>query len=260
MSTTARRSDGVQVLSRATHILRALAGRSEPVGLGELSRQVGLPRSTVYRIALTLAAEGFVEMGEGNRGLRIGPELARLAGLGGSTLVQLAHPFMERLSLAVNETVDLAVLDGSCVRFVDQVAGSQRLRAVSVVGEAFPLHSTANGKALLAALAPEEARRRLSTTRLARLTEHTIVSRQKLLSELAAVRRSGVAYDREEHTLQICAVGAAVRSLHGDLGALTVAAPAQRFYGREDLLAGALLEAADGVNAALRAPGMLAGG
>jgi DNA-binding IclR family transcriptional regulator len=249
-----RRHDGVKVISRAAEMLRALADSREGLSLAELARQVGLPRSTVYRIAAALAAEGFVFMTGSQRGVRLGPELAQLALRARGSLQEVARPHMEKLAGAVNETVDLAVLRDGRVRFIDQVAGTQRLRAEAVVGEVYPAHCTANGKALLATLSEQALRALLQDNRLQRFTPHTTVSQAKLLAELEEVRATGIAFDREEHTLQICAVGAVIRDAFGETAALTVAAPSHRFYGREKRLATALMAATRRVNAALRVP------
>jgi DNA-binding IclR family transcriptional regulator len=146
---------------------------------------------------------------------------------------------MERLFDEFEETVDCAVLDGDRVRFVDQIPGPHRLRAVSVVGLSFPLHSTANGKAVLAELAPDELERMLPA-RLKRYTKHTLTTRAALLEELATIRETGVAFDREEHTIGISAGGIAVRDPSGEFAALTVPMPTQRFVGREAELTRAL--------------------
>jgi DNA-binding IclR family transcriptional regulator len=126
--------------------------------------------------------------------------------------------------------VDLSVLSHSRALFIDQVVAPHRLRAVSAVGAAFPLHCTANGKAFLAALPPP----RLAglSGNLDRLTPHTITEPAVLERELEQVRADGVAYDREEHTAGICAVAAIVRELAGIPLAVSVPMPAQRFYGR----------------------------
>ena len=108
-----------------------------------------------------------------------------------------------------SETVDLAVLSGDHVVFIDQVARPQRLQTVSAVGVSFPLHSTANGKALLATLDEAEIRK-LLPARLRRLTCHTITSLDVLLAELEEVRDTGLAWDREENDIGICAVGSTV--------------------------------------------------
>ncbi|CFR90458.1 transcriptional regulator [Mycobacterium tuberculosis] len=150
------------------------------------------------------------------------------------------HPFLTELSRELDETVDLSILDGDRADVVDQVVPPQRLRAVSAVGESFPLYCCANGKALLAALPPERQARALPS-RLAPLTANTITDRAALRDELNRIRVDGVAYDREEQTEGICAVGAVLRGVSVELVAVSVPVPAQRFYGREAELAGALL-------------------
>ena len=106
----------------------------------------------MHRLTTALAMEGLVAAASPNGRVRLGPELTRLAV---GTRRELRHelrPFMQRLFERLNETVDCAILDGDHLRFVDQIAAPHRLRAVSAVGAVFPLHCTANGKALLAEL------------------------------------------------------------------------------------------------------------
>lgn len=243
---------GVQVISRVIAILRALADAPTGLGIAELSRIVGLPRSTVYRIVATLADDGFVTTGVGRRGLQLGPELAHLAAAAQRGLAEAAHPHMEKIAHAVNETVDLAVFQHGQVRFVDQVVGSQRLRAEVVIGELFPAYCTANGKAFLAALSPAALDAALAATPLIRRTPTTIVRTADLRQQLDEIRETGVAFDREEHTLQICAVGAVIRDQLGRVAAaITVATPASRFYGREAELAAVLLDGKEQIEGAL---------
>jgi DNA-binding IclR family transcriptional regulator len=124
-------------------------------------------------------------------------------------------------------------LDGTSVRFIDQVPAPRRLRTVSSVGELFPLHCTANGKALLATM-PEQQALGLLPKRLERFTPRTIVSHAALLVELETVRRDRVAYDREEHTEGICAAGAAILRTDGAaVAAISTPTPTQRFQGHE---------------------------
>jgi DNA-binding IclR family transcriptional regulator len=152
------------------------------------------------------------------------------------------RPHLQKLFDRLNETVDCAVLDGDHLRFVDQIAAPHRLRAVSAVGGTFPLHCTANGKALLAELTPDEVARVLPT-RLRRCTPSTITIRAELFEELDRVRQTNVAFDREEHTSGISAAGIAIRDPFGALAAISVPMPTQRFEGREAEIAAALVDA-----------------
>ncbi|MCV7093089.1 IclR family transcriptional regulator [Mycobacterium interjectum] len=228
---------GVQVIARAAEILRLLQAHPGGLSQAEIGERLGMARSTVSRILGALDDEGLVAA-RGARGpYRLGPEIARMAATVRLGVVMDVHPFMEELSRQLEETVDLSILDGDRVTFVDQVVSPHRLRAISAVGESFPLHCCANGKALLASLPPEQA----LPSRLARLTDNTITTPAALRRELERVRADGVAYDREEQTEGVCAVGAVLPGVGEQLVAVSVPVPAQRFYRRESELAQALL-------------------
>lgn len=237
---------GIQSIARAAMILRAVAARPAGIALPELAASVSLPKSTVHRIVGALAAEDLLE--NDSVTIRLGPGLTRLGAAARRPLAEVVRPALERLHASLGETVDLAVLDGPAARFVDQIAATHRLRAVSAVGLTFPLHCTANGKAMLAAL-DDSAALALLPRRLERLTPATITSRPALLAELARVRRDGVAFDREEHTEGISAVGAAVVNAGGGgppgvVGAISVPVPTARFRGNERAYARAVRAAA----------------
>ena len=142
------------------------------------------------------------------------------------------------------------MLRGDRIVFVDQVANVQRLQAVSAVGLAFPLYSTANGKAILATLTDERVGE-LLPRRLPKLTPNTIASRGELLAELAEVRSTGLGWDREENDVGICAVGAAIANPLGIAAAFAVPVPASRFYGREAELAAATRRALAAITASI---------
>lgn len=243
MQDTEERKSGIQAIARAGSVLRALESNPSGIGLADLAQQVDLPKSTVHRLVAALTTEGLAQTGSGGA-ITLGAGITRLAAARRDTLVQDLHPLLERLGANLEETVDLAILDGATARFVDQVPAPQRLRAVSAVGESFPLHCTANGKALLAALPPDEALG-LIPAELPRFTETTIITRDLLLADLKKVQEQGVAYDREEYTEGICATGAAVIGPDGRaVAAISVPVPAVRFHANEGAYAAAILEKA----------------
>lgn len=226
------RRDGVQVIARAADLLRALQGEPDGLSLRQLAERLGLPRSTVHRIAVALEKEEFVAEATTNGRLRLGPGLHRLAAASLRDISQPLRTYLKKLSDILNETVDLAVLEQGRVFFVDQIPVRQRLQAVSAVGTYFPAYCTANGKALLAQLPMEEVDGILPE-HLTPFTLNTIVSREELAAQLESIRLAQVAVDREEHTLGICGVGCAIRDAMGRLAAISVPMPAQRFYGNE---------------------------
>lgn len=238
---------GVQVVQRTAAILRTLAEHPEGLSLSEIARRVGLARSTVHRLVAALQAEQFLMPVSPNGKVRLGPGLASLAIAADRDLVRDLHPFLVRLSREINETVDLGVLIGDQVLFIDHVAAPRRLRAVSAVGALFPAHCPANGKVLLSTLSNEELVQLLPPV-LERLTPNTITDRDEFLRELEVARQQGVAYDREEHTVGICGLGAVVKDGSGWVGSVSVPMPAQRFYGNEAKLARELLRACEEIN------------
>jgi DNA-binding IclR family transcriptional regulator len=195
---------GVQVIARAAQVLRALEGEPQGLSLAQLSA-VHRMADAAWRSSLT--------------GLR---------------------PPLEELARTVGETVDLSVLDRDRVTIADQVTSSQRLRAVNVVGESVPLHCTASGKVFLAAMDQAALTQALPGT-LARLTPATITDPSVLAAELALTRARGYALDREEHADGICGTGVFLGLVADVPAAVSVPVPAQRFYGREHVVATVLL-------------------
>ena len=135
-----------------------------------------------------------------------------------------ARPFITRLSHELRETVDLASVRHDHLVFIDQVIGSHRLRTVSAVGETFPLHCTANGKAYLAGIDDAAIERLIGKSYEAR-TPNTLTKLNALLADLRLARKTGIAYDREEHTVGICAVGVALHDPLGNPVAISVPVP-----------------------------------
>ena len=230
----------VQVIARAAAILRALEDQTSGLSLGQIAQRVDLARSTVQRIVAALEAEKLVIAASPNGRVRLGPTILRLAASVRTDFVSLAHSFLVKLSTELRETVDLAVVKRDHMVFVDQVIGSQRLRTVSAVGESFPLYCTANGKAYLAQLDRPVIEQLIGRTYETR-TPRTLTQLEDLLKDLEDVQKTGVAFDREEHTLGICAAGVALRDALGNFVAVSVPVPAQRFKENQELIATRLL-------------------
>ncbi len=221
------KNQGIQVISRATDILRVLGQEQVGMSLGQIANRVELPRSTVQRIVAALAVEGFISIEKGNAGIRLGPEIQSLAQASAAAIRDRLRPIMKQISDLTGETVDLAVLDGNRMRFIDQIVGSQRLRTVSSIGESFPLTTTANGKAALACLDLTDATKLI----IAEFEERPEQARPlaELLAELDAIRNGALARDEDEHTDGVSAVGFAICEPGGEIYAISVPVPTSRF-------------------------------
>ncbi len=230
----------VQVIARAATILRALEDENAGLSLGQIAQRVNLARSTVQRIVAALETEKLVIAATPNGRVRLGPTILRLAASVRSDFISLARPFLEKLSAELEETVDLSTVKKDHLVFIDQVIGSHRLRTVSAVGETFPLHCTANGKAYLAQLSDAAIETLIGNTYGAQ-TPKTLTRLNALLADLRAARKDGVAFDREEHTLGICAAGVALHDPLGNAVGISVPVPTQRFHDRQTMIAEKLL-------------------
>lgn len=217
---------GIQVIARAAAILRVLRDSHSGMSLGQIAEQVGLPRSTVQRIVAALQQERLVIAQASGGGLRLGPELTTLAEAARFNVVERCRPLLTDLARKTGETVDLSVLRGTGMVFLDQIAGTQRLRAISSVGEVFPLTDTANGRACLAMLPEGEARDRTQEEWARRGISGDI---ERFMSMLSRMRDRGIAHDLDEHHEGISALGFAFRDLAGDLHAISVPVPSTRF-------------------------------
>jgi DNA-binding IclR family transcriptional regulator len=238
----ADRNGGIQVIARAAAVLRALKTSRSGLSLAQIAERVGLPRSTVQRIVNALQDERLVIASSTGVGFRLGPELHALAEAAHYNVADALRPLLQSLASQTGETVDLAVLRGGQMIFIDQVAGTQRLRAVSSVGDAFPLTDTANGKACLALMEDSEVQG-MAKAELGSKANTAFLKR--LSAEIASVREHGHALDLDEHTAGISAVGIAFRDVRGDCHAISIPAPSTRFAANHAALTAALMHAKD---------------
>ncbi|WP_290867339.1 IclR family transcriptional regulator [Aquabacterium sp.] len=222
---------GIQVIARAAAVLRALKDHPQGLSLGELAKLLGLARSTVQRIVEALDRENLVIAASPTRGVRLGPALLALAAATRFEVAEIARPILQEISLECGETVDLSILDGDKLVFVEQIVGVHRLRAESAIGVSFPLHSTAPGKAMLALMTDEERANLKPKLKLTRITRHTVSSWPVLMAELDKARETGLSHDLEENSMGISAVATALRVSTGEMIAISIPVPTQRFDG-----------------------------
>jgi IclR family transcriptional regulator, acetate operon repressor len=199
---------------------------------GEVASELGVARSTAHRLLTLLSSYGVVEQEAQGPKYRPGPLLAQLglATLQQHDIVEIVHPYMERLSDAVNETVHLMVLHGTDSVFVDSVeCRRQALRVSARTGLSYPAYATSGGKALLARLDDDAVRAIFSAETFSPATERTIGSVDGLLRELEEVRANGYATNWGESETGIAAVAIVQLTASGSVaGALCISAPEQR--------------------------------
>ena len=219
----------VQSVDRALELLEVLAKKGE-AGVTELAQEINVHKSTASRLIQALDKRGLVQqIGERGR-FRLGLGILKLAGAASSQIdaVSLAKPVAQDLATKVGETVNLAVLSGSEVLYVDQVAGPSALSMRAWVGQRVPAYCTATGKVLTAWL-DERERKNVLPKNLIKFTENTITNYQELETELSRVRKNGFAIALEEMESGLVAIAAPVKNAHQDvIAALVVSGPAFR--------------------------------
>jgi IclR family transcriptional regulator, acetate operon repressor len=236
-------SAGIRVIARAADILRSLGKHQDGLTLGEIAQLVSLPRSTVQRIVKALEDVNLVIAASPTGGVRLGPALIALAASAKQfSIDEFVKPAILQISKDTGETVDLAIMGTDKAVVVDQIPGTHPLVAVSETGSSLPLHCSASGKVLLAMLPADRLARIKSRLTLTALTKNSSLSWDTLEREIESIRRTGIAFDREEFRAGICAVAAGVRGPGNEVAAISIPVPSDRFRATEKALTKSLLD------------------
>jgi IclR family transcriptional regulator, acetate operon repressor len=244
-------------IGKTVAVLEALGECDFEASLAEITAIAGMPKTTTHRVLQELAQHRFV-VADGHGRYYIGPGFLSLAGkvLGQKHIGRQARVFVKELCDATGQAVHLAVRNGNNAIYIDKRDPPQPYQMASRVGMSIPLHCTSIGKAILAALPPDEAENLLLSTDLEQRTTRTLSSLPELREELAAIRQRGFAIDNEENEEGVRCVGAAVYGSVGDvIGAVSISALS--FSLTDERVAGVAAEvmnAAAGISEALGYP------
>lgn len=209
---------GVQSVDRAVTILEILA-REGDSGVTEIANELGVHKSTAFRLVATLDRRGLVEQDSDRGRYRLGVGLLRLAGATQRQLdlVQESRAVTRELAAEVGETINVTVMSEGAALYIDQVAGPSALQIHNWVGQRIPLHATSNGKALLAFSGLDPAD--VLHMPLERLTDHTLTTMREVQTELARVRERGYAVAVDELEAGLTAVAGPVFDANGEVTA-----------------------------------------
>lgn len=153
--------------------------------------------------------------------------------LRGADLSRICRPYLEAARDELQETIELAILDGRDNVYIAKVEADQRLKLVSQVGGRLPAHATALGKVLLAGLDDDELTERLRGVRLERYTDRTIAHPAQLREELQRTREQGYATDHGQYTPGVACVAVPIRDHQGTIvAAMSASAPEVRIHER----------------------------
>jgi DNA-binding IclR family transcriptional regulator len=251
MGTRKLKTPPAYVVTSADHALRVavMLQMEGPLTVSQVADRLGVARSTAHRLLSTLVYRDFAAQDD-QRSYHAGPVLAlgRRSYAGSSRLREAALPAMEQVVDAIGETANLTVRTGATARFLASVECRQVLRVGSREGMAFPAHRTSGGLVLLATLPPADVEALYPEEDYAgRLEERPDL--RKLASDLARVRKSGFALNRERSERGIVAVGVPVQDEDGTpVAGLSVSMPSVRYdRHRLPVLVETLRRAAEGI-------------
>jgi len=208
---------GTAAFSKFMDVLQRVAEAEQPPGVVDLARACGYPRPTVYRIVSALLEHGMITQRSEGGTYELGPRLLSLASRSWSRFdlrVALASE-LRALRDATGETVHMAVPSEGAMIYVEKLESPGPLRMVSRVGGRLSLHSSAVGKAYLAALPEADCEAILARLSMPGFMPNTLTTREAMRAELQRVREQGYAVDNEENEAGIVCYGVALLNPDG---------------------------------------------
>jgi IclR family transcriptional regulator, KDG regulon repressor len=204
-------SQSVRSVDRALDILLCFTREDSARSLTQIAEAIHMSKTTVHRLLATLENKRFITRDNATGLYRLGLRFIEMASLvlQDVELHRWAQPYLQRLAKEFGETVDLSILDGSHVIYLEVIESPQRVKLAAAVGQRLPACFTASGKALLAFL-PEEPVKKIISENLAATTNHNPVSIPEMIEDLRATAARGYAISEQEYEEEINAVAAPI--------------------------------------------------
>jgi len=217
-------------IHKAFHVLEFLAKAHEPVALSEVAGACELPKPSAVRLLKILQSLGYADRARGSREYCIGPRVVELAGADPNAILKRrVRPLLEHLYEQLNETINLGVLSGQRIVYIDFIETTRPLRMIVAPGSDDPWFRTALGRAISSSLLPAELKRLMDSA--ATLTTESggrAFSSSRLLADLKRFRRKGVAEELEESVEGVGCIAISLESLGFPMAAISVSLPLQR--------------------------------
>lgn len=249
------RENMVKSVGRALDIVSLVSSKKGGLGVTELAKQIGINKSSVYRILSTLAHYGYVEQDEETGRYKLGYKFLDISSklLESIDLRAEAKPFLLELERFTNEVIHLVVYDQGEVVYIEKLEGNQTLRMHSKVGKRAPMHCTSVGKAILAHLPVPVVLDIIERKGLPMHTNHTITNKDKFLEELSQVKEKGYALDLEENEYGITCIAVPIFDHLGKvIAAISISGPTMRMTDeRMAILKEKMLDAGQKISARL---------
>ena len=243
MAPTERGTGTSQSLERGLAILSSFNSDRPLIGVSELSRELVLSRSTAHRYIATLAQLGYLQQDPDSRRYRLGPKVVDLgfSAINSMDVREISAPYLRQLSDETQHTVNLAILDGIEVVYIERCRASrpgQREIDLNLhIGARLPAYCTAMGKAILAFVPDDQLDAAVEKIDFAQRGPNTLTSPEAFREELARIRVSGIAVNNEELAYGLRSIAAPIHSNGGDVVAALNLAVHRTMASMDELIA-----------------------
>lgn len=242
----------IRTLGRGLAALEAVADSDDGISVIEVASLVGIDKGTASRLLASLRQAGYVRQREDRRfelGKKVG-WLARRYGTWDDELVEAAAPYLNSLRDLTQETVHLAVVEGAEVAYLAQVVPDRSVRVQSAVGVRLPLHRTAMGRAVVAALEGPARERILDAVRRVAIATQDEAALVEFTADVTAAETRGwAAIDRHD---EVTRLAAAIRGDAGEpIAAIALSGPAYRMEKELERHSQSTLRTAEAITAAI---------
>ena len=210
----------VPAVEKCFSILDLLSKTEKALGISDISRQLGLNKSTVFNMVYTLIGLDVLEgMEDGKFGF--GPRFYVLGSAAGnrSELIRVAHPYLEKINFETKLSAFLGIRADLRSVIIDKVDSAHGIKISSEIGMQMPVLAGAGIKAMLSLMSNQDLNSLILDAALKRYTPNTIIEKEKYLSEIDSVRKEGIAFDREEYIEGMMALGIPINTSTGNVQA-----------------------------------------
>lgn len=221
----------IQSVEKACDLLMAFGDSDQDLGVSELSRNLNINKSTVWKLLNTFEKKGFITRNPSSERYRLSVNFFRIACqyYNQISINAVLRKHMEKLSKKYNETIHFGVLDNDEVVYVEKLDGAFSINIYSKIGKRSPLYAPSLGKAILANLDSDQLSDIVKRIDFHAFTPYTITDKDSLIKELDLIRERGYSTDEEEYELGIRCVGVPIKNIAGVLvGAISVSGTTSR--------------------------------
>lgn len=221
----------IQVSEKIFRTIECMA-RNGSMGLLDLSRELALNKTTVYRILTSLICMDYVKQNPDTLKYSLTFKICGISNqiLAQNSMIDIARPHLKGLAEQTGEIAHLVQLNGTDAVYIDKVEATRNtVRLVSMVGKTIPLYCSGVGKAMLADMSDEKIDHVWHDSKIQKLTDHTITDYDEFCEIIAQIRRKGYALDNEENEIGVRCIAVSLKNFNGkSTYAISISAPRDR--------------------------------